>query len=569
MAPIDMTILRELSNTAKDFLKDTYRIPSPAASQPLPVIAVLPDAPSIQSKLLRLGLAPVVAANLSSKYDLRCQELRSRAQSILHRTCLELAAVPRHAESIPLLQLLESVTSSHTTWYLQSVRDLEERAMAFASSLKPSFEQPQQPRRTSKPTLRKPSTVFNREFIPFLEKYLEYNAYPSPADRAEMAKKSQMEPRQIEVWFQNKRRRAKEEGRSVRKQNASDPAPLELCLKSMEEKMEPYLIPEALRQEVDSEVSEPGSDEEEEDDDDIYEEPEIIDLTDNDVLNPPAPRYVPSLKFHDCLQFASTNSSAPQFSFPPPTWARTAAVTPPKYAMITMDDITTAFATLHVHDTRTVLSPSFQIPTTVIPPRAPLTALVRGKFKFAPAPVLATTSLNTAPVPASPSRQHSFSPYTQPATLVPASVPASASPSPRRKKASGPPRRTPKKCASNASHRGASPAMSDTSTLRSVSPPSRTPSLESSSFGFPLSRTPSLSFSSSPSDGFSSRSSSGPVTPAGSPAALPLLEIADLDAFNFGDVGTFRRFEYAASPVEEAPKPQQRQFGFAQYASQG
>jgi hypothetical protein len=103
-----------------------------------------------------------------------------------------------------------------------------------------------------------------------------------------MAKKSMMEPRQIEVWvrgplpfqppsnyspqFQNHRRRAKQEGKSVKKLGPADPAPLELCLKSMEEKMEPYLIPDGLRQSVDSEVSEAGSEDEEEDDDDFYDE---------------------------------------------------------------------------------------------------------------------------------------------------------------------------------------------------------------------------------------------------------------------------------------------------------
>jgi hypothetical protein len=40
----------------------------------------------------------------------------------------------------------------------------------------------------------------------------------------------------------------------------------------MEERMEPYLIPDGLRQSVDSEVSEAGSEDEEEDDDDFYDE---------------------------------------------------------------------------------------------------------------------------------------------------------------------------------------------------------------------------------------------------------------------------------------------------------
>ncbi|KAJ7808214.1 hypothetical protein B0H14DRAFT_2284894, partial [Mycena olivaceomarginata] len=80
-----------------------------------------------------------------------------------------------------------------------------------------------------------------------LERYFEENAYPSSADRVAMAQKSLMEPRQIEVWFQNHRKRAKEEGRPCGGA-VPPPRPLDLCLKSMEEKMEPYLIPAALRQ---------------------------------------------------------------------------------------------------------------------------------------------------------------------------------------------------------------------------------------------------------------------------------------------------------------------------------
>ncbi|KAJ7246335.1 hypothetical protein B0H12DRAFT_1126761 [Mycena haematopus] len=555
MPAIEISTLRKLFNTSNnvvDFLKDADQVPSTGLSQTLPVLPAvdLPHALSIQSKLLRLGLDLSVVKAISNKYELRY---------ILHRACVELAAMPRHVEATPLPQLLDTVTSNHTAWYLESLRDLEQRVIAVASKskLKLSSQQPQA-RPTNHRAEKKPSKPFNREFIPFLEKYFEYNGYPSTADRAEMAKKSMMEPRQIEVWFQNHRRRAKEEGRSVRKQCATDPAPLELCLKSMEEEMESYLIPEGLRQEIDSEVSEPGSDDEEDDDDEFdNEQPEIIDLT--DVLNPPAPRHVsPPSKFEDFLRIASAHPSTPQFSFPPPNWWRKPAAEPPRRADITMDELATSFASLHVHDTRHVLSPPFRIVTTVIPPKAPLAALVRGKFKFTPSPVLATTSLNT--VPASSSRQHPFcspSPSAQPATFV--SV--SASLPPRRKKVAGPPRRTPKKRANsnaNANHRSASPATSDTSTLRSVSPPSRTPSLESS--GFSPSRTPSFGSS----DRFSSRSSSssGPTTPSGSPSVLPL-EIVDPDAF-------------AVSPVEDAPEyiqppkqQRQRQFGFAQYASHG
>nr|AAB22025.1 A42 mating-type factor alpha 2-1 gene product [Coprinus cinereus, Peptide Partial, 44 aa] [Coprinopsis cinerea] len=44
-----------------------------------------------------------------------------------------------------------------------------------------------------------------------LEKYFEYNAYPTAQDRALLARKSMMSARQIEVWFQNHRARARKE----------------------------------------------------------------------------------------------------------------------------------------------------------------------------------------------------------------------------------------------------------------------------------------------------------------------------------------------------------------------
>ncbi|KAF7339314.1 HD2 homeodomain mating-type protein [Mycena sanguinolenta] len=55
---------------------------------------------------------------------------------------------------------------------------------------------------------------FNPEFVPFLETYFQTNAFPSSADHAAMATMSGMAPRQVEVWFQNQRRRAKMDGRA-------------------------------------------------------------------------------------------------------------------------------------------------------------------------------------------------------------------------------------------------------------------------------------------------------------------------------------------------------------------
>ncbi|KAJ7705990.1 hypothetical protein B0H17DRAFT_1035171 [Mycena rosella] len=529
-SPREISILRQIFQTANS-LKTTCQA---SRSTPLltpsipPVKYVLPSPPSISQKLLDLGLDPNLAEKLSCRYTSRSEELRSASQTCLHRACQELARVPRHSTLMPLPQLLNSLIVAHTETYFKALARLEAKAINVVTRFKGSARPP-----TRKAAGVERKIAFNHEFTPFLQKYFEHNAFPSAADREAMAKKSMMEPRQIEVWFQNHRRRAKSEGKPVRRLGPADPAPFDLCLRSFEENMEPYLIPEPLRQSVDDEVSEAGSDDEEEDDDyDNDEEPEEVDLS--DVLNPPAARH----------------------AFPK-TLIET-SVTPATRPTVTIDECVAAFAGLHVFDTTRVLSPPFRNATTTIPPSAPLPALVRGKFT--PYPVAPTTALNIIPAPRS--RQHPFrspSPYAQPLTL--------ASASPRRKKLAGPPRRTPKRAVGP--HRGASPAASDTSTLRSsseassrrsMSPPSRTPSLESRDFPFSPSRTPSFG-----SGGFSSRSSSassGPTTPTGSPSALPLDIAADPYHDIFGDLE-----QYAAAPHYLSGKQQRqpRQYAFEGY----
>ncbi|KAJ6535191.1 hypothetical protein B0H10DRAFT_115480 [Mycena sp. CBHHK59/15] len=377
---------------------------------------------------------------------------------------------------------------------------------------------------------------FNSEFTPFLIKYFEYNSRPSRVDREEMAKKSTMDLRQIDVWFQNRRRRARQEGKILQKLGPADAAPLELCLKSMEEKMETYIIPEGLRQSVDEEVSEPGSDEEEEEEDFYKEQPQEEDAS--DVLNPPAPRHAFPTPFSRGRHMVSTITWTQEYTFPTPEWPRKPSAAPPaKRPAVNIDDMVTAFAGMHVFMGPPVRSPfpngqnAARSAITVIPSCAPHPALVRDKF--VPAPVVAATGLNTVPAPRT--RQHPFrspSPSAQPATLV--IFPT------RRKKVAGPPRRMPKR--NHGDRRGASPAASEASApARSCSPPSRASSYNASS---PPSRTPSFG-SSGCSSSRSSSASSGPTTPVGSPSALPL-DI--LDTANLGLFG--EPLQQHVSPVE-------------------
>ncbi|KAG5349160.1 hypothetical protein C0989_005509 [Termitomyces sp. Mn162] len=94
---------------------------------------------------------------------------------------------------------------------------------------------------TPNPPTVKTKPVFNHEYTPLLDKYFEYNAYPSAPDRAILARKSMMTSRQIEVWFQNHRNRAKKEGKVLRR--LTEPLPHEISLDSLERQMPHFTIP--------------------------------------------------------------------------------------------------------------------------------------------------------------------------------------------------------------------------------------------------------------------------------------------------------------------------------------
>ncbi|KIJ94115.1 hypothetical protein K443DRAFT_111002, partial [Laccaria amethystina LaAM-08-1] len=80
-----------------------------------------------------------------------------------------------------------------------------------------------------------------------LEKYFEYNAYPSAPDRLLLARKSMMTSRQIEVWFQNHRTRARKDGLPLRKLT-SHPLPINVSLETLERSMPQFTIPTLEKQ---------------------------------------------------------------------------------------------------------------------------------------------------------------------------------------------------------------------------------------------------------------------------------------------------------------------------------
>nr|AAK17070.1 homeodomain type 2 mating protein a2-1 [Coprinopsis scobicola] len=124
-------------------------------------------------------------------------------------------------------RLLQAVCAKQRTTFQSKVAQIQADCLAKCHQA--------MPRQESK------RTPFNAEYTPLLEKYFEYNAYPSVRDRERLARKSMMTPRQIEVWFQNHRSRAKKEGRPLQKPSVNS-LPLDFSLDSLEETMAPLLL---------------------------------------------------------------------------------------------------------------------------------------------------------------------------------------------------------------------------------------------------------------------------------------------------------------------------------------
>ncbi|KAI0778359.1 hypothetical protein BD413DRAFT_675996 [Trametes elegans] len=68
--------------------------------------------------------------------------------------------------------------------------------------------------------LRRP---FNQAAVPLLEQFFNRNAFPSRLDKLELAAQTQMDYRQIHVWFQNHRSRTRKEGKELRRPASSSP----------------------------------------------------------------------------------------------------------------------------------------------------------------------------------------------------------------------------------------------------------------------------------------------------------------------------------------------------------
>ncbi|CAK5280289.1 unnamed protein product [Mycena citricolor] len=488
----ETSILRQIFDSANSIQLPKY----PAAAEVPDVIYELSLPPSMAEKLQDMGLNSSQAANLDSRFQSKSNILRRSSEQALRNACRDIAAVPRETSMLPLSQLLAALVRAHTDSYMKAIARLRQGTISVAlHALSRRGTTPQTPSsvesgkrlETSSPQDRKVSPKFNHEFTPYLQQHFAHNAFPSLAERAEMARKSGMEARQIEVWFQNHRRRARQEGQTLRR---VQPSSRGLSPTELDEKMDPaFVIPEERRLEIDDEAEEVGTSSDEE--------------TDSSVSSPAAshagmehnplemvvstPGLAPRRTYETMDEIASSGRT---WSFAPPTWA-VRAPAPERSAPPSIATLTAAFARLTVWDVGRSAGARFCLPTAYTPPRAPLPAFVRAANKFAPHPVQSCVARTTECCVAAAGPRATG---TRTGTTK----------SKKSKKVSGPPRRTPTR-----SSRSASPAWSERS---------------ESGYSSSASRTPSLSVSRRSS---SSDLSSMPGTPPSGPLPLPF-------SFRFG-----------------------------------
>ncbi|KAF8560024.1 hypothetical protein OG21DRAFT_1492442 [Imleria badia] len=365
----------------------------------------LPSPRPLLPSLLEAGFSHEIASAASKLYQQRAEQFKRRTEAMLIAAWQKIATLPG-ASTSSLDPLTGKDLSTFTEVYL---RCLEEWKEEMVQLLRQASKVP------SKAAPPKNSHSFNHEYLPLLEHFFEENPFPKHADKVFLAKKSNMQYRQIHVWFQNRRNRTKKEGKPLRKKPISEGAtkPLDkLC-----ERMKGYVVKPVSQASQLSQASLSGVDDQ-------------LRSAQNNAskcafVTPPPPHAFPSSYPPPCAYDPFPCKSGPT-SFEKPEWRRVSCSNPPISVFIDIDDLVEKFYQLNVRDdTRIKGSPRPQsnaatAAITVIPSRAPHPSrIVHPNYVHA--------VLHHPPTRVSTSRLHAFqgpTPTPKPVTLMPVLAPS-------------------------------------------------------------------------------------------------------------------------------------------------
>ncbi|KAJ3873017.1 HD2 homeodomain mating-type protein Le.a2-4 [Lentinula edodes] len=172
-----------------------------------PLQLVIPISFDIQVQ--KFQLSPQAHQALSSTLKLVEADYIQQFDESYHK--LAQTTVPQLRALMPtLVAKLKSGLQSHfeTRGLPKIIHDLE----TYAKEHPPHPSTPPPPTRQSSIPAYEAPVPFNNEYTPILETYFQYDPYPTSRDRQIIAERSGMTRRQIEVWFQNHRRTARQSG---------------------------------------------------------------------------------------------------------------------------------------------------------------------------------------------------------------------------------------------------------------------------------------------------------------------------------------------------------------------
>ncbi|KAJ3542832.1 hypothetical protein NMY22_g3357 [Coprinellus aureogranulatus] len=184
----------------------------------------LPYPSDMVSNIEKFALPLPIKIRIVSRIEEWYRDMRTKMQDEYTKTLAQLAAHPTGTASISEYTTERDVRTFYESFFRENTSKLNadiQLRLRTATAI------------DGRVALHKRKLPFNNESLPLLETYFEYNAYPSAQDRALLARKTLMCPRQIEVWFQNHRTRAKKEGRQLRRppQTSLPREPSPECLK--------------------------------------------------------------------------------------------------------------------------------------------------------------------------------------------------------------------------------------------------------------------------------------------------------------------------------------------------
>ncbi|KAJ3516076.1 hypothetical protein NLJ89_g1337 [Agrocybe chaxingu] len=335
-------------------------IASTSTSIPAPPLDLTRLTSRFHAEIKRHKLVPQIKQLAITK----ASDLEALYQRTYATACLRLKATAKSDRDPYLLEVLRHFRSTLENFYSQQdlprlLEDISNANVKFCR-LRDSSIGISQP---------KDRPAFNHQCTPLLESYFESNPYPSLADRQLLARKTQMTPRQIEVWFQNHRNRSKQPD-LLRKCKGT-----RLLQDPTTALLESLIGSSNIVKDQSLEVT---------NEDDRAPAPRSNTL-EHDPFNSAAPPHAFPTVFSDSNLHNPFPSEGGIFKFTPPIWARRPAAIPiQRGATTTVDELVNMFSTSLViregssrrHPARKAVTPWFLHRITV-PPSAPLPAFIR------------------------------------------------------------------------------------------------------------------------------------------------------------------------------------------------